>query len=312
MDNKRVSTIRENDVLVAYEILPDAFREAVATPSTSVVSQSSSLSQASQVSTSSTNSNSSSGLVLKESMIYLQAIHKYIMVDARGNQSMSPRFGIPICLTTTPQLSNHRIHQLVAQAIDRWTPQVPGRRDLPYTVRVVDHTCSRCGVCPESSNCGGCCLPEDDRACGLDGAFALCILWETDAIARAVKASMDDAHIIDHASIQVKVRADASLTLKDCLELFSSKETLSKEDAWYCSACKDFRQATKQLQIFHAPEILIIHLKRFLQINRIRREKQTTMVDFPVRGFDLTPFIPPHALENEAYPIYDLFAISVS
>jgi ubiquitin C-terminal hydrolase len=96
------------------------------------------------------------------------------------------------------------------------------------------------------------------------------------------------------------------------MDLFSAKEVLSKEDAWYCSQCKTHRQATKQLQVFHAPEILIIHLKRFLQVNRGRREKQTSMVDFPLQGFDLTPYIPAHALDNEPPPIYDLYAISVS
>jgi ubiquitin C-terminal hydrolase len=319
MDSKRVSTIRETDVLVAYEILPEAF-QSVVTPSTSVAGGSS-ISVSSNSSSGSSSSNNSSSLTyaavaspvpqLRDNMVYLQAIHKSILVDARGNQTMSPRFGIPICLTTTPQLSNLRIHQLVAQAIERWTPIIPGRKELPYTVRVVDHTCSRCGFCSESSNCGGCCLPETDRPCGLDGGFALCILWETDVIARMVKTSMDDAHIIDHASVALKVRTDNSVTLAECLDLFSSKETLSKEDAWYCSGkCKTFRQATKQLQLFHCPEVLVVHLKRFLQINRIRREKQTTLVDFPIKGLDLSPFVPPHALEGEAYPIYDLYAVS--
>ena len=35
------------------------------------------------------------------------------------------------------------------------------------------------------------------------------------------------------------------------------------------------------------------------------------MVDFPLRGFDLTPYIPAHALDNEPPPVYDLYAISV-
>ena len=327
MDNKKVATIRENDILVAYEISPDAFRGpgeppngAVATPTASSSSTSSNSSSSSSSGSHSSRSPSvhSSGapLVLRSDMIYLQAIHKYLLLDPRSGQAtMSARFGIPVCLTTTPQTPNRRVHAMIAAAIQRWTPASAAGK-LPYTIRVVEHTCTRCGFCSESSNCGGCCLSDDDKPCGLDGGFALCILWESESVARQVKSSMDDSHIVDHASVKLKPRNSADphappLQLSECLDLFSSKEILSKDDAWFCSRCKTHQQASKQLQIFHAPEILIIHLKRFLQINRIRREKQTSMVDFPLKGLDLTPWIPKHALDNEPQPVYDLFAISV-
>ena len=64
--------------------------------------------------------------------------------------------------------------------------------------------------------------------------------------------------------------------------------------------------------MYHAPEILIVHLKRFLQVNRLRREKLGAFIDFPLRGLDLTPYIPHHALENQPTPVYDLYAVSVS
>lgn len=53
------------------------------------------------------------------------------------------------------------------------------------------------------------------------------------------------------------------LTLHDCLKTFTMEETLSGADMWYCNKCKDHVQATKKMEVYKTPEILIIHLKRF-------------------------------------------------
>ena len=54
-----------------------------------------------------------------------------------------------------------------------------------------------------------------------------------------------------------------SVPLQTCFEAFSQEETLGEEEMWYCSDCKEFRQATKKMDIWSPPRILIIHLKRF-------------------------------------------------
>jgi ubiquitin carboxyl-terminal hydrolase 4/11/15 len=32
---------------------------------------------------------------------------------------------------------------------------------------------------------------------------------------------------------------------------------------WYCPTCKEHRQATKKLELWRVPEVLVVHLKRF-------------------------------------------------
>ena len=58
-------------------------------------------------------------------------------------------------------------------------------------------------------------------------------------------------------------RTDGKIYLEDCVELMTEEETLGEENTWYCSACKDHKQASKTLELWSAPEVLIIHLKRF-------------------------------------------------
>ncbi|KAK1404645.1 Ubiquitin carboxyl-terminal hydrolase 8 [Heracleum sosnowskyi] len=58
---------------------------------------------------------------------------------------------------------------------------------------------------------------------------------------------------------------------------------------WYCPKCKEHRQASKKLDLWRLPEILVIHLKRF-SYNRFSKNKLGTFVDFPVEDFDLTDY----------------------
>uniref|UniRef100_A0A914WPL0 Ubiquitin carboxyl-terminal hydrolase n=1 Tax=Plectus sambesii TaxID=2011161 RepID=A0A914WPL0_9BILA len=96
------------------------------------------------------------------------------------------------------------------------------------------------------------------------------------------------------------------VTIDDCFDLFTKEEQLGEEDSWYCPKCKDFRRATKKLDLWQLPEVLIIHLKRF-QYSRWYRDKIETVVDFPVRGLDLREKV---LNEAHAADLYDLTAIS--
>lgn len=97
------------------------------------------------------------------------------------------------------------------------------------------------------------------------------------------------------------------LTLDQCLRLFSKPEVLSDQDLWYCSTCKEHRQASKQIQIWNTPDILTIHLKRF-QNQRSFSDKIDAVVDFPIEGLDMSPYIA-SSLVNKDGAIYDLIAV---
>jgi ubiquitin C-terminal hydrolase len=58
----------------------------------------------------------------------------------------------------------------------------------------------------------------------------------------------------------------------------------------YCPRCREHRQALKELRLWRAPPILVIHLKRF-QYDGWYREKIETVVDCPVKGLDLSAYV---------------------
>ena len=96
--------------------------------------------------------------------------------------------------------------------------------------------------------------------------------------------------------------------LKACLELFSREETLDAENAWYCDRCKAHREATKKLQIWSLPAVLVVHLKRFSAQGMWRR-KNDTPVDFPFE-VDLAPYCLQSQHEGGGETIYELMAVS--
>ncbi|TKY89123.1 hypothetical protein EX895_001654 [Sporisorium graminicola] len=78
-----------------------------------------------------------------------------------------------------------------------------------------------------------------------------------------------------------------TLSIEDCMDEFTREEQLGEDDPWYCPSCKEFRQATKKFDLWKAPDILVVHLKRF-SAGRHSRDKLNMLVDFPLEGLDLT------------------------
>ncbi|RDX81236.1 Ubiquitin carboxyl-terminal hydrolase 8, partial [Mucuna pruriens] len=100
-------------------------------------------------------------------------------------------------------------------------------------------------------------------------------------------------------------RPQESVSLYKCLEAFLQEEPLGPEDM-YCPGCKKHCQASKKLDLWRLPEILVIHLKRF-QYSRYMKNKLETYVDFPVDNLDLSAYI---AYGNGESYHYTLYAVS--
>ncbi|XP_076074330.1 ubiquitin carboxyl-terminal hydrolase 19-like [Mytilus galloprovincialis] len=100
-----------------------------------------------------------------------------------------------------------------------------------------------------------------------------------------------------------------SITLEQCLDLFTEPEILNPDEAWYCPKCKQHREATKQMSIWRLPHTVIIQLKRFSFRNFIWRDKIDKMVEFPTRGLNLSPYLIGKGHDGGPPPLYDLYAV---
>lgn len=75
----------------------------------------------------------------------------------------------------------------------------------------------------------------------------------------------------------------------------------------YCPRCKEHRQASKKLDLWRLPEILIIHLKRF-SYSRFLKNKLETFVDFPIDDLDLSAYVASRNIHGSSR--YTLYAVS--
>ncbi|KAF8887293.1 hypothetical protein BD779DRAFT_1527312 [Infundibulicybe gibba] len=91
---------------------------------------------------------------------------------------------------------------------------------------------------------------------------------------------------LDESKREAAERKNKGLSLQDCLDEFTKEERLGEDDLWYCPQCKKHQQATKKFDLWKAPDVLVVHLKRFSN-SRTLRDKIDTFIDFPIEGLDL-------------------------
>uniref|UniRef100_A0A3P9IF93 Ubiquitin carboxyl-terminal hydrolase n=1 Tax=Oryzias latipes TaxID=8090 RepID=A0A3P9IF93_ORYLA len=132
--------------------------------------------------------------------------------------------------------------------------------------------------------------------------------WDPDMKKRFYNENEAEKYV-KHSSMEVP-QQQATVQLQECIELFTTVETLEEENPWYCPVCKRHQLATKKLDLWSLPEVLIIHLKRF-SYTKFTREKLDSIVDFPLRDLDFSDFLLRKSLSSEEPPSrYDLIAVS--
>lgn len=149
-------------------------------------------------------------------------------------------------------------------------------------------------------------LNEPLPVTALSGKLEVSVLWSEKMI------KMYDTYLLDKLPEVFKPqlftkRTQESVSIYKCLEAFLKEEPLGPEDMWYCPNCKKPQQATKKLDLWRLPEILVIHLKRF-SYSRYFKNKLETFVDFPIDDLDLSTYV---AHGNSQSSIrYVLYAVS--
>ena len=79
------------------------------------------------------------------------------------------------------------------------------------------------------------------------------------------------------------------LTLEDCLNKMTEKDDLDELNKWFCPNCKTFVHSQATLSIWSVPDVLILHLKRFVERDGTFK-KVSSFVEFPTT-LDMMPFI---------------------
>uniref|UniRef100_A0A8C6PAF3 Ubiquitin carboxyl-terminal hydrolase n=1 Tax=Nothobranchius furzeri TaxID=105023 RepID=A0A8C6PAF3_NOTFU len=148
-------------------------------------------------------------------------------------------------------------------------------------------------------------LPCDGNVLKLNPHSTVAIDWDTESKKLCYDEQEAEAYE-KHESMLQPQKKKTTVALRECIELFTTMETLGEHDPWYCPTCKKHQQATKKFDLWSLPRILVVHLKRF-SYNRCWRDKLDTLVDFPIRDLNMSEFV----CDPKAGPyVYDLIAVS--
>jgi ubiquitin C-terminal hydrolase len=117
-------------------------------------------------------------------------------------------------------------------------------------------------------------------------------------------------------TISLPIKERGVTTLEEALREFTQEEVFTGDNKFDCGKCGHLVNAHKKTFIWEPPRILIIHFKRFKNINRNfnggfninSTRKITTQVVFPFEDLDVAPQL--CELHNVPSTKYDLYATS--
>lgn len=100
----------------------------------------------------------------------------------------------------------------------------------------------------------------------------------------------------------LNIPIDKTKTLQGCIELYTHKEILDDNNKIFNDKTEKKEKATKQIVFWNLPELLVITLKRFNNIN----EKNNEMVDFPLENLDFSKYVVGYNKESYKYDLYGI------
>ncbi|NXA50856.1 UBP32 hydrolase, partial [Nothocercus julius] len=256
---------------------------------------------------------------------YIIAVHRkmmrtelYFLSSQKNRPSL---FGMPLIVPCTVHTRKKDLYDAVWIQVSRLASPLPPQEasnhaqdcddsmgyQYPFTLRVVQKDGNSCAWCPWYRFCRGCKIEcTEDRACV--GNAYIAVDWDPTALHLRYQTSQERI-VEEHESVEQSRRAQAEpINLDSCLRAFTSEEELGEDEMYYCSKCKTHCLATKKLDLWRLPPILIIHLKRFQFVNG-RWIKSQKIVKFPRENFDPSAFLvqrdPSHFQRKQPNPHVD-------
>jgi ubiquitin carboxyl-terminal hydrolase 4/11/15 len=92
--------------------------------------------------------------------------------------------------------------------------------------------------------------------------FVLNIVWHAD-FGKPLDRHLSASNKCEQKGQSSDSKKNTKITLSDCMDEFKKSEILDEQNMWYCNKCKEHVQAIKKFEIYKAPPIIIINLKRF-------------------------------------------------
>jgi hypothetical protein len=223
--------------------------------------------------------------------------------SSRSNEKRMELFGLPLVMRVSSDRSCRAIESAVTERCLALAGSSKGRRSsststASFKLRIASLSNP---LAPRISNPELSSTPKS-RICDVFDERRSCIIvdWiDPDAYNDPLPA-LEDSSPTEEEAVEKEVR------LSTCLDAFVREESLTEDDCWFCPKCKERRPAVSTIQPWKLPDILVIHLKRFLFLPTWR-EKIRTNVTFPLHSLDMSAWT---EVDQKKPCLFDLFAVT--
>ncbi|XP_046684242.1 ubiquitin carboxyl-terminal hydrolase 32 isoform X2 [Homalodisca vitripennis] len=240
---------------------------------------------------------------------FILAFHrKLIQQDVyfvSSQKSKPSLFGVPVIVPCCDNTSHQDLYQSVWLQVARLVSPLPPSEtappnhamdcddslgyEFPFVLKAVNREGTACAWCPWYRFCRGCRIQCCDTEFNFSSSF-LAIDWDPTALHLRYQTAQEKV-FEEHSSVQMMRQLQHEpINLDYCLEAFTKEEQLGDEEKYYCSKCKQHQLASKKLEIWRLPPILIVHLKRFQFLNG-KWVKSQKVVKFPLHNFEPTSYL---------------------
>lgn len=221
-------------------------------------------------------------------------------------------FGTPLILPCQEATTNQDLYQFVWTQVARLVSPLPPSEaktpnhaqdcddslgyEYPFTLKVVQKEGFACAWCQWYKFCRGCVIECNTNPFNFGSSF-VAIDWEPTALHLRYQTS-NEKLLQEHRSVEESRRLQTEpIDLDTCLQAFTKEEELGEDELYSCSKCNKRCLASKKLDIWRLPPILIVNLKRFQCLNG-RWVKSHKIVKFPFKDFDPSCYLAPRASRN--------------
>eukprot|EP00434_Breviolum_minutum_P012232 symbB.v1.2.010786.t2/scaffold707.1/size170859/7 len=260
----------------------------------------------------------------KTEVLLIQVMHRHVVDVCRpdGDTWAQRRevFGMPFVVSAASTWSYATLHEMLMIHAGRYLK--PGgssssESQVPFVARIVNASGTTCGAC-DRKNCTGCLLPKGHARLRLRaGLFAsgtakiyVALDWVDSSLyhKEAYIDSIQDEVGAEATAEEAATDAEASklVPLSACIDAFAEAEELKVDNGngVKCDKCKVAVDATKKMDIWREPDVLVLHIKRF-HFSGEHFEKISTPVQVPLRELDVRSWIGgPTGGSCTAYDLY--------
>ncbi|KAI5696057.1 hypothetical protein M8J75_007481 [Diaphorina citri] len=233
--------------------------------------------------------------MLRQTAYFLSA-HKYRPI----------LFGIPVIVPCSDTTTQQDLYQAVWLQVARLVTPLPPLEtsppnhamdcddslgyEYPFVLKAITPDGMQCSLCSWTKFCLGCKLACDDTEFNYSSTTHLAIDWDPTALHLRYQSSLEKVFEEHETCIASKREQTEPINLAYCLESFTKEEHLGENEKYYCPKCKTHQLASKKLEIYRLPPVLIVHLKRF-QFIQNKWMKCQKVVNFPHEDFDPTSYL---------------------